>query len=140
MNMNAKIWIKSNGSAIDWHEMDNTLLSRVQSLLHARDMVGFANALEEDHIRAPLEATMDIFNVPLATVNDYADSFQLRGLDDMTVVDNCDAMREARDKLIEAVGNDRELLTAIKDCTLGQLFLIVEEIKETIDGADDKKE
>lgn len=140
MNMNARVFIKSNGTAIDSHEMDNTLTSRVQALLHARDIVGFANALEEDHRNAPLEATMDIFNVPLATVNDIADTYQLRGLEDMTAVDYCDAMREARDKLIKAVGDDREFLMAIKDCSLGQLFLIVEEIKKTIDGDADKKE
>lgn len=136
MNMNARVFIKSNGTAIDSHEIDNTLSSRVQALLHARDIVGFANALEEDHAHAPLEATMDIFNVPLATVNDFADTFQLRGLDDMTVVDNCDAMKEVRDKLIETVGNDRELLMAIMDCSLGQLFLIVEEIKKAVDGKE----
>ena len=135
MNMEASVTIKSCGTPIDWHELDNTLYGRVQALIHARDMIGFANTLEG----ASLEVTLNLEDIPLADVRDLTDVDQLQGLDNMTAVDYNDAFRKAHDKLVEAVGNNSELLKAIEDCPLGQLFLIVKEIKDTIDEAADKK-
>lgn len=140
MNMEASVTIRSNGTAIDWHELDDSIFGRVQALIHARDVVGFANSLEEDQSHAPLEVTMDLSGVPLATINDPLDAFQLKGLDDMTAVNYNDAMYKVQETLAEAAGNDSELLKAIKDCSMGQLFLIVKEIKETVDGDADQKE
>lgn len=132
MNMETNVSISVNGISIDWHELDNTLSDRVQTLLHARDMVGFATVRDEDQYSTPLEVTMDLSRVPLATVNNTEDALRLRGLDDMTAVDYNEALNEVREKLIDAVGNDRELLKAVRDCPLGQLFLVLREIKETV--------
>lgn len=140
INMEASVTIRSNGAAIDWHEMDNSIFGRVQALIHARDVVGFANSLEEDQSHAPLEVTMDLSGVPLATINDSLDAFQLRGLEDMTMDYYNDALNVVRYRLTDVIGNDAELLKAIKDCPLGQLFLVLKEIKETIDGDADTKE
>ena len=133
--MEASVTTKSCGTVIDWHELDNTLYGRVQALIHARDMIGFANTLEG----ASLEVTLNLEDIPLADVRNLDDVDQLQGLDNMTAVDYNDVFREAHDKLIEAIGNNSELLKAIGNCPLGQLFLIVKEIKETIDEAADKK-
>lgn len=132
MNMETNVSISVNGISIDWHELDNTLSDRVQTLLHARDMVGFATVRDEDQYSTPLEVTMDLSRVPLATVNNTEEALRLRGLDDMTAVDYNEALNEVREKLIDAVGNDRELLKAVRDCPLGQLFLVLREIKETV--------
>lgn len=140
MNMKASVTISSNGTAIDWSEMDNSIFGRVQALIHARDVVGFAHVPEEDQNNTPLEVTMDLSGVPLATVNDPLDAFQLKGLEDGTIDYYNDALNVVRYKLTDVIGNDSELLKAIKDCPLGQLFLVLQEIKETIDGAADQKE
>ena len=132
MNMETSVSISVNGNSIDWHDLDNTLSDRVQTLIHARDMVGFATVRDEEQYSTPLEVTMDLCRVPLATVNNIEDALRLRGLDDMTAVDYNEALNEVREKLIDAVGNDRELLKAVRDCTLGQLFLVLREIKETV--------
>lgn len=135
MNMETSVTISSCGTAIDWSELDNSLFSRVQALVHARDMVGFANSVED----ASLEVTLNLSAIPLADVSSLTDVDQLRGLDDMTAVFYCDAIREARDKLAEAVKSNPELLKALGDCTMGQLFLIVKDIKDSIDEDADKK-
>ena len=136
VNMEASITTKSCGTPIDWHELDNTLYGRVQALIHARDMIGFANTLEG----ASLEVTLNLEDIPLADVKSLSDVDQLRGLDDETAVLYCDAYREAHDRLVEAIGNDSELLKAIGNCTMGQLFLMVKEIKDSIDEDADQKE
>ena len=130
MNMETSVSINVNGISIDWHDLDNTLSDRVQTLLHARDMVGFATVRDEDQYSTPLEVTLDLSRVPLATVNNTEDALKLRGLDDMTAVNYNESLNEVREKLIDAVGNDRELLNAVRDCPLGQLFLVLREIKE----------
>ena len=130
MNMETSVSINVNGISIDWHDLDNTLSDRVQTLLHARDMVGFATVRDEDQYSTPLEVTLDLSRVPLATVNNTEDALKLRGLDNMTAVNYNESLNEVREKLIDAVGNDRELLNAIRDCPLGQLFLVLREIKE----------
>ena len=48
----------------------------------------------------------------------------------MTAVNYNESLNKVREKLIDAVGNDRELLNAVRDCPLGQLFLVLREIKE----------
>lgn len=136
MNMEKSVTIKSCGTPIDWHELDNTLYGRVQALIHARDMIGFANTLEG----ASLEVTLNLEDIPLADVKSLSDVDQLRGLDNNDAVLYCDAYRDAHDKLVEAIGNDSELLKAIGNCTMGQLFLIIKAIKETIDEDADQKE
>ena len=130
MNMETSVSNNVNGISIDWHDLDNTLSDRVQTLLHARDMVGFATVRDEDQYSTPLEVTLDLSRVPLATVNNTEDALKLRGLDDMTAVNYNESLNEVREKLIDAVGNDRELLNAVRDCPLGQLFLVLREIKE----------
>ena len=131
--MDPYVRFRYNERVIESHEMDYTVPYRAEALLHARDRVGFANKEDDAQEDTPITVTVDFGDVPLTTVNDYADTFQLRGLDDMTVVDNCDAMKEADYRLIEAVENDPELLKAVGDCSLGQLFLIIQEIKANID-------
>ena len=140
MNMETSVSISVNGTSIDWHELDNSISDRVKVLLHARDMVGFATVRDVDQSSTPLEVTMDLSGVPLATVNNLPDTLQLEGLGDMTAVDYNEALNEVHEKLINAIGNDRELLKAVMECSLGQLFLVLREIKETIDGAADQKE
>lgn len=140
MNMKASVSISLNGTAIDWHELDNSIPDRLQALLHARNVVGFANSLEEDQSSTPLEVTMDLSGVPLATINDPVEALELRGVEDGTVFYYNDAMGAARDKLAEAVEGNPELLKALGDCTLGQLFLVLLDIKDSIDGDADKKE
>lgn len=132
MNMETNVSISVNGISIDWSELDNSLADRLKVLLHARDMVGFATVRDEEQYSTPLEVTLDLCRVPLATVNNTEDALRLRGLDDMTAVDYNEALNEVREKLIDAVGNDRELLKAVRDCPLGQLFLVLREIKETV--------
>ena len=136
INMEASITTKTCGTPIDWHELDNSLYGRVQALIHARDMIGFANTLEG----ASLEVTLNLEDIPLADVRDLTDVDQLRGLDDKTAVLYCDAYRDAHDRLVEAIGNASDLLKAIGNCSMGQLFLIVKEIKDSIDEDADQKE
>ena len=130
MNMETNVSIRVNGVSIEWIDLDNTLSDRVQTLLHARNMVGFATVRDEDQYSTPLEVTLDLSRVPLATVNNTEDALKLRGLDDMTAVNYNESLNKVREKLIDAVGNDRELLNAVRDCPLGQLFLVLREIKE----------
>lgn len=132
MNMETSVTLSVNGISIDWHDLDNTLSDCVQTLIRARNMVGFATVRDEDQCSTPIEVTMDLSRVPLATVNNIEEALQLRGLDDMTAVNYNEALNEVREKLIDAVGNDRELLKAVRDCPLGQLFLVLREIKETV--------
>lgn len=132
MNMKTSVAISVNGNTIDWHDLDNTLSDRVRTLIHARDMVGFATVRDEDQYSTPLEVTMDLCRVPLATVNNVEDALRLRGFDDMTAVNYNEALNEVFEKLIDAIGNDRELLQAVRDCPLGQLFLVLQNIKETV--------
>ena len=130
--METSVTLSVNGIPIDWHDLDNTLSDCVQTLIRARNMVGFANTLEG----ASLEVTLNLSDIPLADVGSLSDVDQLQGLGDMTVIDYCDTIGKAHDKMIEAVGNDSDLAQAFKDCTLGQLFLIVKEIKEAVDQKD----
>lgn len=132
MNMKTSVAISVNGNTIDWHDLDNTLSDRVRTLIHARDMVGFATVRDEDQYSTPLEVTMDLCRVPLATVNNVEDALRLRGFDDMTAVDYNEALNVVFERLIDAIGNDRELLQAVRDCPLGQLFLVLRNIKETV--------
>lgn len=136
MNMETNVLISVNGISIDRSELDNSLADRLKVLLRVRNRVGFATVRDEEQYSTPLEVTLDLCRVPLATVTDYSDVDQLQGLGDMTVIDYCDTIGKAHDKMIEAVGNDSDLAQAFKDCTLGQLFLIVKEIKEAVDQTE----
>ena len=136
MNMETSVTLSVNGIPIDWHDLDNTLSDCVQTLIRARNMVGFATVRDEDQCNTPIEVTMDLSRIPLATVNNIEDALKLRGLNDMTAVNYNESLNEVREKLIDAVGNDRELLNAVRDCPLGQLFLVLREIKETVDQKD----
>ena len=136
MNMETSVTLSVNGIPIDWHDLDNTLSDCVQTLIRARNMVGFATVRDEDQCNTPIEVTMDLSRIPLATVNNIEDALKLRGLNDMTAVNYNESLNEVREKLIDAVGNDRELLKAVRDCPLGQLFLVLREIKETVDQKD----
>ena len=136
--MEARVKFRFDGRLIESHELDYTAPFHAEALIHARDRVGFANVSDEDQSKIPLEVYLDFVEVPLTTVNDFGDTFQLRGLDDMTVVDYSDAMKEADYRLIEAVENDPDLLKAVGDCSLGQLFLIIQEIKTNIDNRNGK--
>ena len=134
--METSVTLSVNGIPIDWHDLDNTLSDCVQTLIRARNMVGFATVRDEDQCNTPIEVTMDLSRIPLATVNNIEDALKLRGLNDMTAVNYNESLNEVREKLIDAVGNDRELLKAVRDCPLGQLFLVLREIKETVDQKD----
>lgn len=128
-----------NDRALDSHELDYTVPSRAEALLRARDRVGFANKVESDE-DAPIEATVSFEDVPLATINDYSDTLLLRGLDNMTVVNYYwDAMKEVRYGLMAAVEDDQNLMKAIGECSLGQLFLILQGIKANIDNRNRKE-
>lgn len=136
--MYSYVRFRYNDHTIDSHELDYTVPSRAEALLRARDRVGFANKVESDE-DAPIEATVSFEDVPLTTVDEFRDTLQLRGLDDMTVIYHCDAMNEAYCRLAEAVENDPELMKAVRDCSLGQLFLIIQEIKTNIDNRNKKE-
>ena len=135
MNMEKTlVKFRMNDRTIDSQELDYTLSYRADALLHARDLVGFAHVPEKDQTHTPIEVSLDFYDVPLTTLNDFRDVNQVHGLDDMTVVDYNDAMREVDYELMEAVDNNDELRQAIKDCTMGQLLLIMQEIKTNIDN------
>ena len=105
-----------------------------EALVRVRNRVGFAHVPEEDQSNTPIEVSVSFESVPLTTINGYLDVPQLRGLDDMTEANYYwDAMKEVRHGLMAAVEDDQNLMKAFKDCTLGQLFLIVEGIKANID-------
>lgn len=138
--MNARISFRMNDRTIDSYELDHTVEYRADALLHARDLVGFAHVSEKDQTHTPIEVSMDFYGVPLTTINDYSDILLLRGLDDMTVVNYYwDAMKEARYGLMAAVEDDQNLMRAIGDCSLGQLFLILQGIKANIDNRNGKE-
>lgn len=105
-----------------------------EALVRVRNRVGFAHVPEEDQSNTPIEVSVSFESVPLTTVNDYSDVAQLHGLDDMTEVNYYwDAMKEVRYGLMSAVEDDQALMKAIKDCPLGQLFLVIQGIKANID-------
>lgn len=137
--MEAYIRFRYNDRVIDYHELDYTMQSRVGALLHARDRVGFANKDATQEEDSPIKVTVDFNDVPLATVNNYNDTFLLRGLDDMTVVDYNDAMREVDYELMEIVDNNPEFQKAIRECSMGQLFFIMQEIKMSVDNRNKKE-
>ena len=127
-----------NDRTIDSQELDYTLSYRADALLHARDLVGIAHVPEQDQTHTPIEVSMDFYDVPLTTLNDFRDVDQVHGLDDMTVVDYNDAMREVDYRLIDAIDNEPEFQKAIKECSMGQLFLIMQEIKLNVDNRNKK--
>ena len=128
-----------NDRIIGSQELDNTVEYHAEALILARDSVGFAHVSEEDQSNIPLEVTVDFNDVPLTAVNDYKGTLQLRGLDDMTAVEYCDAMKEADHGLKEAIKNDPDLMKAVGECSLGRLFLIIQEIKANIDRRNGKE-
>ena len=137
-NMNTRVAFRMKDRTIDVHDLDYTLGFRAESLLDARDLVGFAHVSEKDQTHTPIEVSVDFYDVPLTTLNDTMDANQLHGLDDMTVVDNNDAMREVDYELMETVDNNPEFQKAIRECSMGQLFLIMQEIKMSVDNRNKK--
>lgn len=123
---------------IDVHDLDYTLSYRADALLSARDLVGFTHVSEKDQTNIPIEVSLDLYDVPLTTLNDTIDVNQVHGLDDMTVVDYNDAMREVDYELMETVDNNPEFQKAIRECSMGQLFLIMQEIKMSVDNRNKK--
>ena len=122
-----------NGRTIDSSE-PCTAECHADALVRVRNRVGFAHVPEEDQSNTPIEVSVSFDNVPLTTVNDYNDVAQIHGLDDMTGVNYYwDAMKEVRYGLMAAVEDDQALMKAIKDCPLGQLFLVIQGIKANID-------
>lgn len=138
MNMETRVAYRMNDRILASHELDYTAEYHAEALILARDDVGFAHVPEKDQSNIPLEVTVDFNDVPLTTLNDYKDTLQLRGLDDMTVVDNNDAMREVDYELMETVDNNPEFQKAIRECSMGQLFLIMQEIKMSVDNRNKK--
>lgn len=138
MNMNTKVSFRMKDRTIAVQDLDYTLSYRADTLLDARDLVGFAHVSEKDQSNIPIEVTMDLYGVPLTTLNDFRDVNQVHGLDDMTVVDYNDAMREVDYELMEAVDNNPEFQKAIRECSMGQLFLIMQEIKMSVDNRNKK--
>ena len=139
MNMNTRVAFRMKDRTIDVHDLDYTLPYRAESLLAARDLVGFAHVPEKDQTNTPIEVSVDFYDVPLTTLNDTADANQVYGLDDMTVVDYNDAMREVDYRLIDAIDNEPEFQKAIRECSMGQLFLIMQEIKMNVDNRNKKE-
>lgn len=140
MNMEKTlVSFRMNDRTIDSQELDYTLSYRADALLHARDLVGFAHVSEKDQTHTPIEVSLDFYDVPLTTLNDYSDVNQVQGLDDMTVVDYNDAMREVDYELMETVDNNPEFQRAIRECSMGQLFLIMQGIKLSVDNRNKKE-
>lgn len=138
MNMRTNVSFRVNGRTIDSSE-PCTAECHADALVRVRNRVGFAHVPEEDQSSTPIEVSVTFENVPLTTINDYSDTLQVHGLDDMTVVDYNDAMKEADHRLIEAVESDSNLEQAIGDCSMGQLFLIMRRIKTNIDNRNKKE-
>lgn len=133
MNMRTNVSFRVNGRTIDSSE-PCTAECHAEALVRVRNRVGFAHVPEEDQSNTPIEVSVTFENVPLTTINDYSDTLQVRGLDDMTEANYYwDAMKEVRHGLMAAVEDNQALMKAIRDCSLGQLFLIVEGIKANID-------
>lgn len=139
MNMNTRVAFRMKDRTIDVHDLDYTLGYHAEALLNARDLVGFAHVSEKDQTHTPIEVSLDFYDVPMTTLNDTIDANQLHGLDDMTVVDYNDAMREVDYRLIDAIDNEPEFQKAIGECSLGQLFLIMQEIKSNVDHRNKKE-
>lgn len=129
---------RMNGRILDSTEFD-AAEHHADALVRVRNRVGFAHVPEEDQSNTPIEVSVTFESVPLTTVTDYSDTLQVHGLDDMTVVDYNDAMKEANHRLTEAVESDSNLEQAIGDCSLGQLFLIMQRIKTNIDHRNKKE-
>lgn len=139
MNMNARVSFRMKDRTIDVHDLDYTLGYRAEALLNARELVGFAHVPEKDQSNTPIEVSLDFYDVPMTTLNDTIDANQVYGLDDMTVVDYNDAMREVDYELMETVDNNPEFQKAIRECSMGQLFLIMQEIKMSVDNRNKKE-
>ena len=133
MNMKTNVSFRVNGRTIDSAE-PCTAECHADALVRVRNRVGFAHVPEEDQSNTPIEVSVTFDNVPLTTINGYLDVPQLRGLDDMTEANYYwDAMKEVRYGLMGAVEDNQALMKAIKDCSLGQLFLVIQGIKANID-------
>lgn len=140
MNMEmTRVSFRMKDRTIDTQNLDYTLSDRADALLHARDLVGFAHVPEKDQTNTPIEVSLDFYDVPLTTLNTRSDVSQVHGLDDMTVVDYNDAMREVDYELMETVDNNPEFQKAIMECSMGQLFLIMQEIKMSVDNRNKKE-
>ena len=139
MNMETRVSFRMKDRTIDAQNLDYTLSYRADALLHARDLVGFAHVPEKDQTNTPIEVSLDFYDVPLTTLNNHRDVSQVYGLDDMTVVDYNDAMREVDYELMETVDNNPEFQKAIRECSMGQLFLIMQEIKMSVDNRNKKE-
>lgn len=138
MNMNTRVSFRMKDRTIDVHDLDYTLSYRAEALITARDLVGFTHVSEKDQSLTPIEVTMDLYDVPLTTLNDILDANQVQGLDDMTVVDYNDDMREVDYRLKDLVDDEPEIQKAIRECSMGQLFLIMQEIKLSVDNRNKK--
>lgn len=133
MNMRTNVSFRVNGRTIDSSE-PCTAECHAEALVRVRNRVGFAHVPEEDQSNTPIEVSVTFENVPLTTVNEYSDIYPLHGLDDMTEVNYYwDAMKEVRYGLMAAVEDNQALMKAIGDCSLGQLFLVIQGIKANID-------
>lgn len=133
MNMRANVSFRVNGRTIDSSE-PCTAKCHAEALVRVRNRVGFAHVPEEDQSSTPIEVSVSFEDVPLTTVTDYSDVDQLRGLDDMTGVNYYwDALKEVRYELMAAVEDNQALMKAVRDCSLGQLFLVIQGIKANID-------
>ena len=140
MNMEmTRVSFRMKDRTIDTQNLDYTLSDRADALLHARDLVGFAHVPEKDQTNTPIEVSLDFYDVPLTTLNTRRDVSQVHGLDDMTVVDYNDAMREVDYRLKDAVDDEPEFQKAIRECSMGQLFLIMQEIKMSVDNSNKKE-
>lgn len=137
--MNTRVSFRMKDRTIDVHDLDYTLPYRAEALITARDLVGFTHVSEKDQSLTPIEVSMDLYDVPLTTLNDILDANQVQGLDDMTVVDYNDAMREVDYELMETVDNNPEFQRAIRECSMGQLFLIMQGIKLSVDNRNKKE-
>lgn len=137
--MRANVSFRVNGRTIDSSE-PCTAECHAEALVRVRNRVGFAHVPEEDQSSTPIEVSVTFDNVPLTTVTDYSDVYQLRGLDDMTGVNYYwDALKEVRYELMAAVEDNQALMKAIGDCSLGQLFLVIQGIKANIDNRNGKE-
>lgn len=131
--MRTNVSFRVNGRTIDSSE-PCTAECHAEALVRVRNRVGFAHVPEEDQSSTPIEVSLTFEGVPLTTVNEYSDICPLQGLDDMTGVNYYwDAMKEARYGLMAAVEDNQALMKAIEDCSLGQLFLVIQGIKANID-------
>lgn len=136
--MKTNVSFRVNGRTIDSAE-PCTAEHHADALVRVRNRVGFAHVPEEDQSSTPIEVSVTFDNVPLTTINGYLDIPQLRGLDDMTAVYYNKAMNEVYYELMAAVEDNQTLMKAVGDCSLGQLFLALQEIKANIDCRNGKE-